>query len=116
MITESEYIKVGLLISGSMFFLLNAIGVLRFPDYYTRTHPATKAPAVSQILFALAVMYAYPAWAPFILIIMVMYLLTDPTATHELSRAAYHSGEVPMHLQDAHDDLRKHAQKEEKAA
>lgn len=45
---------------GSLAILLAAIGVLRFPCFFTRTHAATKASAFGLGVIALAVALAYP--------------------------------------------------------
>ena len=41
------YAGAMLIVSGSVFGLLAAIGILRLPDLYTRMHAASKAGAVT---------------------------------------------------------------------
>lgn len=45
---------------GSLAILLAAVGVLRFPCFFSRTHAATKASAFGLGVIALAVAIAYP--------------------------------------------------------
>lgn len=39
----SEWISSALLLSGAFFFFAGTVGLLRFPDAYTRLHALTKA-------------------------------------------------------------------------
>jgi monovalent cation/proton antiporter MnhG/PhaG subunit len=47
-------------LAGSLAVLLAALGVVRFPDFFTRTHAATKASAFGLGAFLIAVCVAYP--------------------------------------------------------
>ncbi len=38
-----EAISIALLVTGAFFFLAGTVGLLRFPDLYTRLHALTKA-------------------------------------------------------------------------
>ncbi len=38
-----DSLSVALLLAGSVFFLAGTVGLLRFPDVYTRLHALTKA-------------------------------------------------------------------------
>jgi multicomponent Na+:H+ antiporter subunit G len=44
-----------LLICGLVFFTGGAVGILRFPDFYTRLHPAGKMDTLGSFLMVLAV-------------------------------------------------------------
>ena len=39
----SEYIAAATLLGGAFFMLVASLGLVRFPDLYTRMHAATKA-------------------------------------------------------------------------
>ena len=41
--TLTEWLQLPFLILGTGFFLIGTVGVLRFPDVYTRLHALTKA-------------------------------------------------------------------------
>ena len=41
--TPSDLLSTVLLIAGGVFFLAGTLGLLRFPDVYTRLHALTKA-------------------------------------------------------------------------
>lgn len=77
-----------LLISGALFVLIAAIGVVRMPDIYCRMHAATKAGAFGASLILLALCVAMPSprvWIQSILIIAFFYL-TAPVAAHLIGR------------------------------
>lgn len=83
-----------LLLAGSLFALVAAIGMVRLPDLYTRMHAASKAGTVGSGLLLLAAgLYSGElailarAVAGFI-----FFLLTAPVAAHLLAKAAHQSG------------------------
>ena len=43
MTTPSEVVSAALLLAGAVFYLAGTMGILRFPDVYTRLHALTKA-------------------------------------------------------------------------
>jgi len=80
-----------LLIAGSLFSLLAAIGVIRFPDVYTRMHAATKAPAFGILLLqTAAAIYFSTLYAVAISLMVIIFIfLTAPVASHIISRVAH---------------------------
>lgn len=82
---------------GAFFFLVGTLGILRLPDFYSRTHAATKCDTLGagSILVALAVYTGLESDAFKILAIAAFVLLTSPTAGHALARAAYRAGLRP---------------------
>lgn len=98
MLTGLElYIGGLVLVSGAVFSLLAAVGVVRLPDLYTRMHAASKAGAVGGglILIAVAVLSQDAAVAVRALVGVVFLLLTTPVSAHLLARASYLSGYKP---------------------
>lgn len=84
-----EWLTQILCLVGSLSILLAAIGVLRFPDFFSRTHAATKASAFGLGVIALAVAIAYPE-ANVILKLLCAALalfLTLPVGSQALSDA-----------------------------
>ncbi|MCX8007660.1 MAG: monovalent cation/H(+) antiporter subunit G [Coriobacteriia bacterium] len=88
---------VVLVCTGSFFFLVGTLGLIRFPDFYSRTHGATKCDTVGagSILLGLALLRGLHADVLKILAIISLVLLTSPTAGHALARAAYRTGLRP---------------------
>ena len=89
--------------AGLFFFLGTAMGVLRFPDFYTRMHAAGMGDTLSTVLilaaFALYHLedFSWPRLlvAGKILFIAAFIFLTSPTTTHALMQAGYVDGIKP---------------------
>jgi multicomponent Na+:H+ antiporter subunit G len=79
-----------LLSLGVLFLLLGAIGILRFPDCYTRMHAAGKCDTLGSLLIVsgLAFYHGVSLESAKIVFIAVFIFLTSPTATHAIARAA----------------------------
>jgi len=88
---------------------LGVIGLLRFPDVYTRLHAATKCTTFGSIFIALsAIGYGLVLWhrsdytdpygitmAIHTFLALIALLLTNPTGAHALARASHRSGIKP---------------------
>jgi multicomponent Na+:H+ antiporter subunit G len=83
-----------LLLSGSMFAFVAALGILRLPDLYTRMHAASKAGTVGSglLLFAAGIESGEVAVFVRALAGFVFFILTAPVAAHLLARAAHSTG------------------------
>ena len=86
-----------LLILGAFFIVTGAIGILRFPDFYTRLHAMGKSDTLGVALMALglAVLEGPTQNGLKIALIIIFVGLANPAATHALGRAAYRSGLRP---------------------
>jgi len=85
------------LVSGGLVGVVGAIGIHRFPDFYSRQHAVgiTDTLCAMLILFGLA-LQAGLSLAVFKLALIFMFLfLTSPTASHALANAAMHGGLKP---------------------
>jgi multicomponent Na+:H+ antiporter subunit G len=89
---------------GLLFFLGAAVGLYRFPDFYTRMHAAGKGDTLSSLLilagFALITLEGFSA-ADWLLVVKVLaivlfIMLTSPTSTHALMRAGFEDGVEPV--------------------
>jgi multicomponent Na+:H+ antiporter subunit G len=91
---------------GSLLALLGAIGLIRFPDVFTRIHAAAKASTMGVILATLAAALEAETFAALALLLLVAALLflSAPLGTSLLARAAYHDTETSRILDDR-DDL-----------
>ncbi|WP_252107252.1 MULTISPECIES: monovalent cation/H(+) antiporter subunit G [unclassified Halomonas] len=108
-----EFVKGALLLSGSLFILLAAIGLLRLPDLLTRMHATTKAAALGVILIMLAsaMHFAEVGVVARSFAIILFILMTAPVAAHVIGRAGYFvgsklwSGTVKDELKPNYDPL-----------
>lgn len=92
---------------GLLFNALGVIGILRFPDVYTRLHAETKTTTFGTIFISLAVIvYAvtramqgdagmYLTLSVHTFIALVALAFTNATGAHAIARAAHRSGQVP---------------------
>ncbi len=86
-----EVIVAGLCLFGGTFFCVTAvIGVLRFPDLYTRLHAATKGVTAGSLLLlsGVAVLEGLGPVVAKIFLIGLFFIATNPIATHAIARAA----------------------------
>lgn len=87
-------LTAALLAFGCFLMLSAAIGMLRFPDFYSRIHPAGKADTLG-ILFIFAGLIVHEGLSLVslkLLIIIAFLLIASPTATHALAKAAHIAG------------------------
>ncbi|OYT27661.1 MAG: hypothetical protein B6U97_00675 [Candidatus Altiarchaeales archaeon ex4484_96] len=87
-----------LFLAGGLFFFITAtIGLLRFPDLYTRLHATGKGDTLgaSLILLGLGLYSGISTTTAKLLIMMIFIMLTSPVATHTISRAVYNKGVKP---------------------
>lgn len=89
-------VQVMLYIS-AIFALIGSIGLIRFPDFYTRTHAATIITVGSFSLAMLALMIAtfWSVSTVKIFLVILLNLFTNPTATHAIADKAYRMGVKP---------------------
>ncbi|MCO6473842.1 MAG: monovalent cation/H(+) antiporter subunit G [Melioribacteraceae bacterium] len=101
-----EFISVILVITGSLFILISAIGMLRMPDLYMRMSATTKAATlgVGFVLLGTAIHFWEVGIVSRSLIIISFLMLTAPVAAHMIGRAAYFDG-VPLWKETIHDEL-----------
>jgi multicomponent Na+:H+ antiporter subunit G len=87
-------VVAALIISGALFSLVASVGLVRFPDVYTRMHAASKAGTVGSGLLLLAVGIHSGDLATFgrACAGIVFFVLTAPVAAHLLARAAHKAG------------------------
>lgn len=81
-------------ISGAIFVLIAALGVIRFPDTFSRMHAGSKATSLGMGLILVGVIVHFASWAVAVKcgLIILFIFLTTPVAAHILCRAAYLSG------------------------
>jgi multicomponent Na+:H+ antiporter subunit G len=92
---------------GLFFNLLAGIGLLRFPDVYTRLHAGTKCTTFGSIfLIGSVVLIGLNLWwendtngsvlAIHSAAALIAILLTNPVGAHAIARAAHRSGVQPV--------------------
>ncbi len=92
MYMDIRVILTGLFLAIGCFLLLVAsIGVIRFPDFFSRMHSAGKGDTMGQscIIIGLIIYSGFNQVSLKLLMIMIMILIINSTATHFLAKAAY---------------------------
>lgn len=92
-----------LLCAGVFLFIVGVIGILRFPDFYTRLHAAGKCDTLGAILILLAIaLFNIQEFTLTnvlvslkILAILAFVFVSSPTATHAITEAALIGGVEP---------------------
>ena len=87
-----------LFIVGGAAVVIGAIGIVRFPDFYSRLHGAGVTDTAGAELIVFAMMLQAPNWMVVskLAFISVFLLLTSPVATHAIAHAAWMVGFKPM--------------------
>ena len=88
--TIIDYISVILLIAGAFFFLAGTLGLLRFPDVYTRLHALTKADNLGLGLTVTGLILQLESWlvAGKLLLIWILILLAGASVAHLIAKGA----------------------------
>ena len=98
-------ITIAFLGLGLFFLFVGAIGLLRFPDFYTRLHATGKCDTLGAGLTILGLIVHHLFYYPDTILITVKLLflilfifIANPTATHAIMRVAYKTGVMPWKL------------------
>lgn len=92
----AEYIISALLLLGSAFTLIGAIGLARLPDFFTRLHGPTKATTLGVGAIMLSSVIYFSATGEGVgtseILITVFLVITAPVSANILAKAAMHIG------------------------
>ncbi|ARP43946.1 Na+/H+ antiporter subunit G [Geobacillus thermodenitrificans] len=108
-----------LVMAGALLTLISAIGALRLPDVYMRSHAIGKSTTLGMIFILTGTLFYF--WLKHhhfnsrLLLAIVFIFLTSPVSAHLISRAAYYSGVRPWEG-TVRDDLAKQREKLAKRA
>jgi multicomponent Na+:H+ antiporter subunit G len=93
-------------VCGSFLMLVAALGVVRFPDVYTRMHAASKSVSLGLVcmLIALAILFNTPMIILKSIAGIIFVFLTIPVASHMIGRAAY-LRKVPLYEKTSVDQM-----------
>ena len=93
----TDYLALLLLIVGGFFFLAGTVGLLRFPDVYTRLHALTKADnlGLGFIMAGLAIQSGSWLIAGKLFVIWLLVMLAGASVAHLIARRALQRGITP---------------------
>lgn len=98
----SDIICIFFVITGIIFMLMGSIGILRLPDFYSRSHAISKSDTLG-ILFVMFGLVVYEGFSlsGFKLILIILFIaLANPIGTHALARSALQRGLQPFFSED----------------
>lgn len=95
-------IGIVIMLLGGVFAIIGAIGLIRFPDVYARSHAQTVVTVAGTCLVLIGVMIDY--YRTLLLVkcvfLIIFIFLTSPAGTHAITKAAYLSGVKPKVKKD----------------
>lgn len=111
----TEWIATVLIVIGTAFSALAAVGVWRMPDLYMRMQAAAKSSTVgvSCLILAAAIQFEPMGATTRALLVVAFLFLTGPVAAHMVARAAYAAG-VELWSKSVLDELRDHTADQQK--
>lgn len=83
---------------GGALCLIGAVGVMRFPDFYTRLHAASVTDTGGVILVLAGMACMVPNWLVLAKLFFIFFFLflTSPAASHAVANAAHVAGLQPL--------------------
>ena len=104
-----EIVSASLILIGGIICVISAIGIIRFPDVYTRSHAATKSTTLG-VLLSLFGTFIYIWLTESIISVrlilgIIFVFITAPVSGHLIIRAAYRSN-VEMTEDTLEDELK----------
>lgn len=83
-----------IIIIGLILMAFGVIGMFRFKDYFSRVLVGGKVDTVGfiTILMGLLLKNGFTYFSGKILLVLVLYIVTNPIATHAITRSAHLSG------------------------
>jgi len=90
----SDYLAAALLIAGACFFLAGTLGLLRFPDIYSRLHALTKADNVGLGLTVAGLVVQAESLAAMgkLLVIWILVLIAGASIAQLVAKGALQRG------------------------
>jgi multicomponent Na+:H+ antiporter subunit G len=100
--TMIDMVSLALILAGSFFIVVGALGVVRMPDVYTRMHAASVTDTLGAgFLFAgLMVQAGLSLVALKLGFILALFFFIGPVATHALAQTALHAAVKPLLAED----------------
>ncbi|MFW5883882.1 MAG: monovalent cation/H(+) antiporter subunit G [bacterium] len=91
------WVAAGFFVLGAVFALMGNLGVLVFPDVYTRLQASSTCSTTSvfSVFVACMVLSGFSPLTGKILVIALFFFVTNPIASHIIARFAWESEVVP---------------------
>ncbi len=88
------------MVTGTFFFVITGIAMIRFPDFYNRLHAGSKCLTTGgiSILLGLIILEGLTFTSLRLVLIIGFLLITNPITAHAIARAGYYFGVEPKNL------------------
>jgi multicomponent Na+:H+ antiporter subunit G len=90
------------LLLGGVLCITGGVGLLRMPDFFSRVHASgvTDTLAAPLLLIGLLLQMEWSLDSVKVILILIIVLATNPTATHAMAKATLHGGQKPLVVDD----------------
>lgn len=107
--TIANTLIIILISTGIIFSVVTALGLVRLPDVYTRTHAASKSSTLGVLCILGGVFVHFwlieDLFNPQLVVAIAFLFITSPVAGHMIGRASYMSG-IPLSEETVRDDMK----------
>ncbi|WP_424475160.1 Na+/H+ antiporter subunit G [Oceanobacillus kimchii] len=120
-----EFVAALFMLGGAIMAVISAIGIIRFPDVYTRSHAGTKSSTLAVLMTLLGAFIYFASEQGFysvrLLLGIAFVFLTAPVAGHLITRAAYRASvkmadtTIEDELKDVIKEVQEETQEEKKS-
>lgn len=95
--TITEILIVALVAGGTFFGFVAVVGIIRLPDLYSRAHATSKSDTLGIVLTlgGVALVFGADLAVAKTVLLAVFLFVTNPTAAHAITRAAYDQDITP---------------------
>ena len=90
-----------LLVIGGFFCVTGGVGLLRFPDFFTRIHAASLTDTLGASLILLGLVFQSAGGLVMLKLLVILFfsLLAGATASHAMAKSALESGLKPENIE-----------------
>ncbi|MEQ8350004.1 MAG: monovalent cation/H(+) antiporter subunit G [Leptospiraceae bacterium] len=98
MIDIQSGISIAFVVAGIFFMLVGSVGIVRLPDFFSRTHAVSKSDTLGMLLaiIGLIVFEGFTLSSLKLALVVIFIALANPIGTHALGRAAFRKGVKPI--------------------
>ena len=99
MMNDAQSIASIVLVSAGIFFMLvGSVGIIRLPDFFSRTHAVSKSDTLGMLLAIIGIIIyeGFTLSSLKLALVVVFIALANPIGTHALGRAAFRKGVKPV--------------------
>jgi multicomponent Na+:H+ antiporter subunit G len=91
-----------LILLGSFFIVVGALGLVRMPEIFTRMHAAsvTDTLGVGFLILGMGLQAGFTLVTLKLVFLLALFFFTGPVVTHALAQACLHEGVEPMLADD----------------